>query len=472
MKWKALFMAVIPGLLLGIAFIAAPAAPARVSPTHWVRAYGANDYLFDVSDVYEAPDGSVAGGSLQIYDGVVNDRDAWLVRLDEEGEVVWQRSIGAEDAIERMRGLRPSGDGFLIVGDIGPYEGDPDAWAVSLDGAGAIAWQKQYVGSAEDVFESAVVTEDGYVAVGATRSFGAGNLDGWVVRLNGDGSVAWQKVYGGGEDDAFRDVVRTADGDLIVVGYTKSFGAGFKDVWALRLDEGDGSIVWQRSYGAFDFDEAWAVRAAPHGFVVAADTSLTGAGLLDAWVLKLDPDGTLLWHKAYGGSDWDSARGLAVTADGEIVFAGQTASFADDPYNGWVLRLSGAGVPLWQRSIGSDEWSERLASVDETADGDLLLAGETDSLAYEDFWVMDVSAQGLVDGCVDIAEIEATVTRIEATAGESNATVQDSAATTMDTTAVVTETVAQTAGMCEDSISLSEYDDVIPVTPIIRRGGG
>jgi len=155
----------------------------------------------------------------------------------------------------------------------------------------------------------------------------------------------WSRTYGGTRWDYARAIVPTFDGGYVVAGYTASFGAGADDAWVLKLD-GSGNVVWQKTYGGSYAD--WAYAIAPTfdgGYVVAGNTvSFGAAGSFDAWVLKLDGRGNVVWQKTYGGSSADSAHAIAPTFDGGYVVAGSAWSFGAGSYDAWVLKLEADGT--------------------------------------------------------------------------------------------------------------------------------
>ena len=198
-----------------------------------------------------------------------------------------------------------------------------EAWVLKLNADGSVAWQKTYAGSAEA--SSAQQTADGgFIVVGE----GDVNSDDWVLKLNADGSPVWRKTYGvflGGYDQS---VHQTADGGYVVAGTTYNFGPSENDAWVLKLNA-DGSVAWQKSYGGSREDRAHSIQqTADGGFIIAGLTLSFGAGNYDAWVLKLNADGSIAWQKTYGGSQYDEVTSVQQTADGDYILAGKTFSFA------------------------------------------------------------------------------------------------------------------------------------------------
>ena len=114
-----------------------------------------------------------------------------------------------------------------------------------------------------------------------------------MLRLDDSGNVIWQKAYGGNNREYARGIEQSADGGYIVAGYTDSFGAGDYDTWVLKLDS-SGGVLWEKTYGGGNRDYANRIeQTADGGYVVAGFTDSFGAGSHDAWVLKLDSSGEI-----------------------------------------------------------------------------------------------------------------------------------------------------------------------------------
>ena len=158
----------------------------------------------------------------------------------------------------------------------------------------ATPWAKTYGGHNGEGARAVAVAPNGDIIVaGVTNSFGTGSWNVWVLRLDSEGNVKWQKTYGGKGDNEARTVAVTPNGDIIVAGITNSFGAGDSDAWILRLDA-NGNVKWQKTYGGSKDDGANNVAIAPNGDVIMAGyTKSFGTGYWDAWVLRLPPDGNL-----------------------------------------------------------------------------------------------------------------------------------------------------------------------------------
>jgi len=193
-----------------------------------------------------------------------------------------------------------------------------------------ITWAKTYGGVDEDVARSISQTSDGgYIVAGDTYLSGTRFLDFWVLKLNADGDVQWQKTYGESGFDTAYSIQQTSDGGYIVAGQTSSFGNPLGDIWILKL-KSNGDIDWQYFFGGSGSSSiANDIREIQGGgFILAGNTNRSGAGLADVWILKLDASGNPLpgWPKMYGGTNDDTAYSIQQTSDGGFIVAGETYS--------------------------------------------------------------------------------------------------------------------------------------------------
>lgn len=239
-------------------------------------------------------------------------------------------------------------------------------------------WSKVLGSSAADVARAVRQTADG-------GSIVAGEMggDAWVLKFSATGAIEWQKVYDGGAVEAASDISQTADGGYVVAGRNGG------EAWVLRL-AADGSILWQKNYGGSSTGQALSIRQTSDGGYVFAGlvTPLGAGGISDAWVVKLDANGAMLWEKSYGGAGYDAASAIQQTADGGYIVSGSydTGGYALDA---WLLKLSVLGDVEWQERFGI---SGSLAAVSQTADGGYVAAGQNGL----DAWFVRLAANGAV----------------------------------------------------------------------------
>jgi hypothetical protein len=284
--------------------------------------------------------------------------------------------------------------------------GNYDMWVLKLDGNGNPQWQKSYGGGAYEVANCIQQTSDGgYIVTGGTSSFRTGNWDVWVLKLDGNGNPQWQKTYGGVASEQANFIQQTSDGGYIVAGGGWSFGPGNNGMWVLKLD-GNGNIQWQKAY-LKGYDARSIQQTSDGGYIVAGytwipDDRLYYGGSYHMWVLKLDPNGNIQWQKAYGGNNfYDYPRSIKQTSDGGYIMVGSAQSpWGSDPskvctYCLLVYKLDGNGNPQWQKAFGGSNYSEPHSIVHQTSDGGYILTGSDWSTStFYDGWVLKLDGNG------------------------------------------------------------------------------
>lgn len=215
---------------------------------------------------------------------------------------------------------------------------------------------------------------------------------GSLVPASGSHAQAtWKRVHGAFADDSGVDMCATADGHLIVVGSTGSFGAGSADVYAVKLDT-LGNILWSTAYGGTEIDRGMAVVGMPDGgAVIAGFTNRTAANGYDGLLMRLSPGGQVLWERTLGGGAWDFLHDIAITADEGLVAVGQT--FGQGGGDAWVVRTDAAGDTLWTRALG-DGGLDLANAVVVMDDGGIALAGSCEVDGQQDALVVLLDAMG------------------------------------------------------------------------------
>lgn len=311
----------------------------------------------------------------------------------------WVKSYGnlAAYAIQQT-----SDGGYVYAGSTSSFgAGGHDVSVVKLAADGTVAWQKTYGGSGDDTAWSIQQTADlGFIVAGTTASFGAGGTDVWIVKLAADGSVSWQKTYGGIGNETARSVQQTADEGYIVAGSRASSGA----FWVLKLAS-DGSVTWENAYGSgTDYEARATHQTADEGYIVVGTIfNPSGTYLHDLWVLKLASDGTVSWQKRYGGSGDENASDIRQTADGGYIVAGAKVA-TDSGHDFWVLKLASDGAVSWQESCASVltfgydyTFFDYARSIDQTSDLGYVVTGCTEYDYFSnDLWVVKLASDGTV----------------------------------------------------------------------------
>jgi PKD repeat protein len=267
----------------------------------WQRVYSSSAYHSGF--IQQLADGSLLASGTRI-DGATGASDAFLAKLSSTGQILWQKTYGGPGADYGSYAVSTADGGFVIVGmtqswgvNAGSDE-DSDAWVVKLDGSGNVQWSSAY-GGAKNEFATIQPASGGYVLTGVTNSYGAGKDDLFLATLNGTGGFLSGKTYGGPDDDIGSIVPDSSGGGYLLQATTSSFGAGNDDFLLAKLDA-SGNITWQHTYGGANDDLGGATRLADGSLFISGDTKSWGAGDYDAWAIKLNSSGALAASPAPG----------------------------------------------------------------------------------------------------------------------------------------------------------------------------
>ena len=194
-----------------------------------------------------------------------------------------------------------------------------------------------------------LTSDNGFIMVGSTSSFGAGNSDIYLVKVDSNIKYEWSAAIGHEFTEFGHAVKQTADNGYIICGYTNSIGNGSYDAYLVRTDD-KGKLLWEKTFGGFDWDFAYDVEiTSDGGFLIVGETHSLGNGNADAYLIKTDKDGNLLWEKTMGGKGKDIAHALISTKDGNFAFCGENASKnPDNKGDAWLVKFNGNGDTLFE----------------------------------------------------------------------------------------------------------------------------
>ncbi len=323
------------------------------------------------------------------YSSGAGEDDVYVLKLDPNGKLKWEKTFGGKFSDEALS-IQQTKDGGYIVAGYTYFSGDrgEDVYVLKLDSNGKLQWEKTFGGSDNDGAFSVQQTKDGgYIVAGGTRSSGAGRFDVYILKLDSNGKLQWEKTFGGSDDDMATSIQQTTDGGYIVAGY--SYGAQKFDVHILKLDS-NGKLQWEKTFGGSDSDVAFSIQQTKDGgYIVAGSTRSSGVGGKDVYVLKLDSNGNIQWEKTFGGSKDDEAFSIQQTKDGGYIVAGSTESFGAGWKDVYVLKLDSNGNLQWEKTFGNEDDDEAY-SVQQTSDDGYIVAGSING----DIYVLKLDGSG------------------------------------------------------------------------------
>ncbi|WP_158267547.1 T9SS type A sorting domain-containing protein [Adhaeribacter arboris] len=377
---------------------------------------------------------SQSGKSGDKSENCKGEYDYWIVKLNENGEKQWDKTLGGMGS-EQLTSIQQTSDGGYILGGYSnsgisgdkseANRGNYDYWVVKLNASGNKVWDKAFGGNSVDYLTSLQQTSDGSYILGGYSFSGKsgdkseakkGSEDYWVIKLNASGNKVWDKTIGGNYDDKLTSLQQTSDGGFILGGTSDSGISGDKsqdsyinydgqnssDYWIVKL-KADGTKEWDKTFGGDSNDLLASLQPTIDGGYIMGGTSNSGIsgdktdkgieGSYDYWVVRLNVDGTKLWDKTIGGTSTDYFASLQQTHDGGYILGGSSDSgiggdkseakrcecskdyFTTDY---WIVKLKADGTKAWDKTLGGNN-DDYLRSVQHTRDGNYILGGSSNS---------------------------------------------------------------------------------------------
>jgi hypothetical protein len=292
----------------------------------WAKAYGGTGDDGANSIVETSDGGYIMAGYTESFGG--GGYDMYVVKTDASGVIDWTMAYGGALDERAYAIVELSGGGYTIAGGTSSTgAGSTDVYVVNIDANGAVQWTQTYGGSGYDYgYDIKVTSDGGYIIAGYTLSFGAGGADAYLIKTDATGTSLWTKVMGGDGDDAAWAVIETASG-YALTGNTESFGSGQQDVYFV-LTDATGTPTVTRAIGgaAIDYGNDL-VQTTDGGYAIAGYSKSFNNNGDDVYIIKTDGNGDVVWSRTYGGPFNDRAWSIQETSGGELVVAGNSQSF-------------------------------------------------------------------------------------------------------------------------------------------------
>lgn len=360
----------------------------------WQNTIGgnSNDFLTSLEITSEGgyilggySDSGISGDKTEA--SLVSSNDYWVVKIDDFGNIQWQKTIGGAGNDE-LRGIDQTTDGGYILGgrSNSPISGDKteasdeyyDYWVVKLDILGNLVWENTIGGNESDYLYSVCATIDNSCLIGGmsnspisgdkTDDAYTGSGDYWILKIDSLGNIIWQNAIGGNGTDWLMSIHYDNSGEFILGGYSSSNISADKtennrgeypltnDYWVVIIDSG-GIVLEEKTIGGSYDDRLKCLQSVDSGFIIggysfsgiSGDKTEPNIGFEDYWSLKLDSINSIGWQKTSGGWLGDLLTGIEVTLDNGYILGGYSSSpisgdKTEESIGGndyWVIKLQG-----------------------------------------------------------------------------------------------------------------------------------
>lgn len=281
--------------------------------------------------------------------------------------------------------ILPLEDGILLVGSTESFgNGQNDVYVVKVDNFGNKIWSGAYGGGGVDIAKSVVSVKDGFMLAGTTRSFGNRIQSLYLAKISKSGNLRWQNGYYSDKDDYYtgNSMVKINDGNLLIAGHedhVKFFDSEIN--FYLNAINTDGQRNGIKRYGGNKVEKANSIISVEDGYVIAGETDSYGHGGKDSYVVKINKDGDRIWHSAFGWRYDEITKQIIETKDGGYIMVGTTDSDHKNQKDVYVVKINKDGNRAWQFHYGSKEHEEGNAIV-ETKDGYVITGYTKDTQSY------------------------------------------------------------------------------------------
>jgi len=368
--------------------------------------------------------GYVMAGSTDSYGA--GGLDVYVVKLDSLGKLQWTKTIGGDKNDIAWSIIQTNDHGYAITGYTFSFgAGSDDVYIIKLDSVGNLQWTKTIGGTNAEEGQGIVQTKDkGYAVTGLTDSYGAGIGDVYIIKLDSTGNLQWTKTIGGTNDDAGDWIIQTKDGGYAIAGSTFSYGAGDEDVYVIRLDA-LGNLKWTRTIGTNNGDWANSIAQTKDGGFAITGVTDSGTNGADVYVIKLDSLGNLKWNRAIGGPKDDEGFSIIQANDGGYAITGFTNSYGTGGGNVYVIRLDSMGNLKWTKVIGGSIVTNSGYSIIQTKDMGYAIAGDN-APTGTNINVYFIKLDSLGNGCLTAITDSGRVTHVGTFSHGGNVTTIDS----------------------------------------------
>ena len=311
--------------------------------------------------------------------------DICVTRMTSKGEMKWRLWLGGKKKEEGKAICRAADGSILVLGHSNSFSDnyDYDLHIAKISLKGKLVWEKNIGGNRDEFAGGIAGTDDGgALVVGSSESYGEGDKNVYIAKLDKNGKLISAHTVGGVKDDVANALTRTRDGQFVMVGYREIERAGDADFFVMKMDQ-NGKQIWAETYGGEYEDTLDGVTATVDGGIVAiGKTRSYGSEQSDLTVMKYDAKGKLIWHKIYGFKYYDYGNAVATTRDGGFILAGGTNSLGKGNHSVYILALNRSGGLIWSHVYG-DERKDIAHGAARMSDGSVIVVGESNSFRRE-----------------------------------------------------------------------------------------
>ena len=375
----------------------------------FTRRFGSIGYDYGLNAAPSPYDGGIIVVG-QRSEQIGTQSDLWAIKTDSNGIMEWEKFFGGGNNDVGYDAVATSDGGFLFVGYSWSFGNKQEVYAIKTDFNGNTLWEKTYGGSMWDIGNAVIEVDDGgYLIAGHSNSpqFSSGNTDIFLIKLDTNGNVLWQKSFGNlaypNHEWAY-DIIQISDGGFILVGARDRYNEGSLNGLILRLNS-EGDIIWEKEL--LDNNQiketifSVSQSISGHLYLCSSQNTIEDKNLYEAKITKMDLAGNIDWQRTFktNGREYHQYRATTTTSN-EIIFVGSTfqelsTGLKEDAF---MTKIDPKGNILWSRPYGGADEDDWGWSLFETGESNLVFVGSTKSFGSSlfDIFLVGTNADGVI----------------------------------------------------------------------------
>ena len=346
-----------------------------------------------------------AGYTESFGQGIWGKPDSWIIKFNESGQIEWDYTYGQPDSLDKAYFILETTGGYIIAGermeDI-VYGNGAGGIIFKIDEDGNEIWSHKYGGSQGDMLRHIQPVESGgFIACGTTRSFDAGFIDGYVVKIDEYGIVEWQNNFGGTGYEVFKQIYPTNDGGYIAAGFSNSDGFGSYDIWVVKMDS-SGNLEWEQRIGDANSNRMHYFSPTNDGNYILTGETENASEEMELFAMKIDTSANVLWEHIYPATVQGEGKYIEEVSDGGFIIGGTDSNSLSGPWqtDGWIIKIDENGNFQYDYFVHSSA-NDGINVVRQVSNDTFIAAGGNMSYGsgMNDAWIIK-----LVDNAVDADE--------------------------------------------------------------------
>ncbi len=343
-------------------------------------------------DICSAEDGGfIAVGYTWQSSG--NNSDILIAKFDALGNKVWHKTYGGPGWEYAWSVIPTMDNGFAITGyTSSTVDQNKNIYLIKLNQDGDLQWDKQIGGSGLEIGRDLVENNEGRITVvGYTESMGAGENDIMLARLSNTGDVDWIKLFGGAGPEIPRTLIINNAQEYMIAGETGSTDTGNRDFWIANVDE-DGQLIWEKTYHKDNYDSGHQIiQNEENGYYVIGHSDVHGQDFLELSVLKIDQSGIQLWFRLYEANSnfYDYGKSIALSPNGTLAYCGVAKQNNSRKNNLYIVMFDPDGRELMDTYFNL-EGSRWCTSIIADTDNNFVICGQSKTSGKINAWIMKI----------------------------------------------------------------------------------